>query len=183
MRILILAAAIVFSAATAQAQQNFTLGQPLTAAWLSADNEAAAAVTTYPARLNGVDLPAIAQPIPSAEYRYSLPQALLTVGDHVFSVRACAGTACGPELSTSFTIGRPLPGAPRNPRIIPTPELAVLTIPQAIDRANAYSLLILDRPLTQGELNTLSMRHGNVPPTRQSVFGVLDASFADFVIR
>jgi len=181
-QILIAVWLVVAAVSTAQAQ-TFDLGQPLTVEWAGAVNEAAAGVDVYQVRIDAGAWTASGQTVPQTTYRYAIPQALLTLGDHTASVRACAGTVCGAELSVAFAITRPLPGLPRNPRILPTPSIAVLTIPQALDRAHAYALLILDRPLTGPELDTLVTRHGAVPPTRESVLRVLDASFAEFVSR
>jgi hypothetical protein len=174
---------LVLTAATAQAQQTFDLGAPLSAEWEGAANEAAAGVTEYQVRVDTAAWTASGQAVPQATYRAALTQSLLTLGAHTVSIRACAGVRCGAELSASFTIDRPLPGQPRNPRIILTPTTAVLTVPQAVDRANAYALLLLDRTLTQEEMNTLAVRHGPGLPTRESVLRVLDDSFAQFVVR
>lgn len=182
MRRLLMMPVLVLWATTAQAQ-TYSLGQPLTAEWEGAANEADASVTIYQVRIDAGAWGASGQTVPQATYRYALPPSLLTLGDHTVAVRACAGATCGGELSAAFTIGRPLPGLPRNPRVLPTPQGAVITIPQAVDRANAYALLILDRVLAPNELGLLSMRHGNVPPTRESVLRVLDASFAELVVR
>lgn len=180
-RVVLSCALLVGSALPAFAQ--FPLGQPLTVTWDGAANEAEAGVTQYEVRVDAGAWTASGQGVPQASYRYALPQALLTIGAHTVGVRACAGATCGPDAPVTLTITRPLPGLPRNPAVVPTPVVVSLTVPDAINRAHAYALLIFDRLLTPDELALLGTRHGNVPPTRESVLRVLDASFAQFVIR
>ena len=185
MRRLMMTVAILFGLATAAQAQSFTLGQPLSAAWDPDPNEVSAAVDRYEWQMDAdTNWTTAGVTLPQATYLMPLPQARLTLGTHELRMRSCAGTTCSLNpLAVTFDIGRPLPAGPRNPRVVPTPSVAVLTIPQAIDRANAYGLLILDRTLTSQELGYLSMRHPPVPPTRETVIGLLDSVFADFVIR
>jgi len=164
--------------------QTYPLGQALTAQWEGATNEADAAVDHYEIRVDTGAWTPTGQTVPQATYTYAIPQALLTIGTHTVEVRACAGAVCGSSTApVSVTIARPLPGLPRNPRVVPTPSVATLTIPQAIEKANAYATLILDRPLTAQELNILALRHPPVPPTRETVIALLDATFAEFVVQ
>lgn len=182
MRQMILAAAMVLAMSATATAQSFTLGQPLTAVWTGAANETDAAVTAYQVRVDTGAWTPSGQSVPQTEYRYAIPQALLTLGAHTISVRACAGATCGTdEAQVSITIGRPLPGRPRTPSVVPSSGQAVLSLPRAVEIANAYATLTVDRNLTGQELSELAKRHGNAPPTRESVFKVLDASFAELV--
>jgi hypothetical protein len=159
--------------------QTFTLGQPLTAVWTGAANEADAAVTVYQVRVDSGTWTPSGQTVPQAEYRYSIPQNLLTVGAHTIAIRGCAGTVCGTdEAQVTISVGRPLPGRPRTPSVVPTPSMAI-SFRHAEDIAQAYGFLALDRKLTNQELNGLVVRHGGTPPTRESVFAVLDAAFVE----
>ena len=162
------------------AAQTYTLGQPLTAVWNGTANEAAEGVDSYQVRVDAGAYTPSGQTVPRAEYRYAIPQALLTIGAHTIAIRACAGTSCGPEASVSVTIQRPAPGLPQNPRVVPTPGL-VLSLPRAQALAQAYAWLALERSLTTAELNWLAVQHGPQPPTRESVFRVLDAAYAGLV--
>lgn len=178
--VVLLALALLASAAQAQ---TFPLGQPLTVVWGGALNEADAAVDRYEVQVDAEAWVPSGQAVPQTEYRYAIPQNLLTIGDHTITVRACAASSCGPSLLVAITVGRPIPGLPINPRVVPTPQPMVLTLPQAIDLANAYARLVLFRVLTQGELDYLAGLHGPSPPTRESVLTVLDAAFAPLVIQ
>ena len=179
----LIAAALVVAAATVAQAQSFPLGQPLTAEWEGTLNEADAAVDHYEIRIDLGQWVNNGQTVPRTTYTYAIPQALLTIGAHTAAVRACTGGACGPEASVAFSIQRPLPGLPRNPRVVPTPNGAVLNIPQAVETAQAYATLILARRLTVNELGWLSMQHPPVPPTRDTVISLLDDVFDEFVIR
>lgn len=182
-RTMLMVAAILIGLATVAEAQTYPLGQALTAQWEGAVNEVDAAVDHYEVRVDNGAWVNQGQPVPQATYTYAIPQALLTIGGHTVAVRACAGVTCGAEVSVAITIQRPLPGLPRNPRVVPTPSGALLTIPQAIEKANAYAVLILDRPLTAQELSILSQRHPPVPPTRETVIALLDETFHDFVLQ
>lgn len=179
----LIAAALVIAAATVAQAQSFPLGQPLTAQWEGSLNESDAGTDHYEIRLDNGAWVNQGQPVPQATYTYAIPQALLTIGAHTAYVRGCVGGTCGAEASVAFSITRPLPGLPRNPRVVPTPSAAVLTIPQAVETAQAYATLILARRLTVNELGWLSMQHPPVPPTRDTVLTLLDDVFAEFVIR
>lgn len=184
MRRILIGWALVLGMASVAQAQTYPLGQALTAQWEGALNEADAAVDHYEIRVDVGPWTPTGQAVPQATYSYPIPQALLTIGTHTVEVRACAAAVCGSSTApVSVTITRPLPGLPRNPRVVPTPSGALLTIPQAIDRANAYATLILDRPLTAQELNILAMRHPPVPPTRETVIALLDSVFAEFVVQ
>lgn len=163
----------------------FTLGQPLTAFWLGASNEADAGVDNYQYRVDTGAWTGNGQAVPQAEYTVVLPQALLTIGAHTVAVRACRASVCGAEVSFAFQIDRPLPGQPRGLGIRPTSSQATLTVPQAIDRANAYGLLILDRYPTSEELGYLAVKYqatyGQLPPNRERVISLLDREFAYLV--
>ena len=169
--------ALVALSATGAAAQTYTLGQPLTAVWNGTANEANEGVDSYQVRIDNGVYTANGQGVPQAEYSYALPQPLLTIGAHTVYVRACAGTTCGPDISVTFTIQRPAPGLPQNPRVVPTPA-AVLSVPRAEALAQAYAYLALERGLTPTELGWLAVEHGPESPTRESVFRVLDAAYA-----
>jgi hypothetical protein len=179
MKAVILTIGLVLLAAVAQAQ-TFTLGQPLTAVWNPSLNEADAAISVYQVRVDAEPWVGNGQSVPQSEYRYAIPQALLTVGPHSVSVRGCMGGTCGDAATITITVARPLPGIPQAPRVVPS-QGAPLALDRAIELAQSYAYLALERRLTAPELATIAAQHGPRVPTRESVFAVLDASYAGLV--
>ena len=159
------------------------LGTPASGVWNGPLNEAAAGVDRYEIRWNGGAWVSAGVTVPAAEYRFPIPQAWLVVGTHTIEVRACAAATCGVDVAAvTFAVVRPLPGRPRNERVIPVPVNLALSVPEAIDRAHAYGLLVLNRRLSDGELGILASRHPPIAPTWITVTRLLDEAFAEFVV-
>lgn len=176
---------LVVLASVAGAQTTaIELGTPASALWNGPTNETAAGVDNYQVRWNGGTWAPAGVTVPAAEYRFPIPLSWLVLGTHTIEVRACAGSTCGVDVAgVTFQVVRPLPGRPRNERVVPVPVNLALTIPQAIDRAHAYGLLILNRRLSDGELGILAARHPPTAPTWVTVTRLLDEAFAEFVVR
>lgn len=180
MRQIVIGLLIVAAAASPAAAQSFEQGTPLMATWLAADNETAAQVTRYEARL---DADAFA-PI-GMVYTYLLPQTRLTLGSHTFRVRACNTAACGAELAVTFSIIPPVPPTPNAPRngVIQRVPVAALAFPDAVEYAQSYARWAIGRYLTPTELGWLAARHPAVPPTRYTILDLMDAAYAEMLGR
>ena len=136
----------------------FPLGTALHAQWEPDPQEALHEVSRYELRINaGAWVQGVGGPIPSPSYQAPLDLAGLARGTHTVSVRACNAEGCSLPASVQFELHLPLPNAPRAPQVIPGPQ-AVLTIPQAEQRAQAYALWRIDRHLTPAELRWLTAR-------------------------
>jgi hypothetical protein len=172
---ILLSTLFIFTLATSAFAQ-FPLGTPLMATWQASDNEAAAGVNSYQIRMDAD----VAYVNLGMAYSYQLPQARLTLGGHSVYVRACADQACSPDLSVAFTVARPLPNPPRNGNVVPG-QVANLTLPEAIQKANAFAYWTIDRYLTQDELEWLATRHPNVPPTRLTIQALMEQAYSALV--
>lgn len=178
---------VLYLSATAEQPTvpTFPLGTPLVGLWDPPLNptEANSGVDNYRWRMDAdTTTQNTGVTVGQASYRFTLPQARLTVGPHTFHVAACRGAVCGPELSVAFAIEFPLPGIPRNGGI-GTGTVAVLGLPEAVDVAQAYARIAIRRSLTPEELGWLAQRHPPVPPTRESVLHLMDGAYAELVQR
>lgn len=127
------------------------IGASVRATWDAAPDEALHEVSRYEWRVDDGVWQDSGLAVRQAVYSGLIPQAFVTRGTRNLQVRACNEIGCGPTIATTFIVTLPLPNAPRNLRTEPGP-VAALSVPQAIDRANAYALWHIDRELTPPEL-------------------------------
>lgn len=168
---------VLLCASVAQAQTTYDLGTPITAFWSPTTNEATS-VDRYEWKMDAGTYAPNGQAIGRAEYTQVIPQALLTVGAHAFSVRACGSRGCGPESSVAFAVQSPLPGAVPGLGTRPGAAL-VLNQNKGVEYAQAYALWAIDRSLTRTELETLALRRPNAPLTKATIAAVLNEAYSE----
>ncbi len=168
----------------AQGSSSWRVGTPLFVYWdYDAADITAEAVNVFHVQ---IDANAIAQvPIDNPDagtFSYSIPAEQLGIGPHIARVRACSTTAdCSDWVQVDVTIKRAMP-RPRNPRHGLSPP-TVLSIAQAIEVANAWSILVRDQRFSEADLAYLASRYGGGPPYKESILEFLEAEYARLLSR
>ena len=154
----------------------FRVGTALSAQW-DYEHVSTTGATKFFISINGGAYVDTAHPFDTTISTYTHRLMIFPLGTHTVAVKTClvdVPTDCSAPASMQFRVIGAVPSAPTN--LIIVPATTQVTPEQAANLAQAYSMVLRLRPLSDGELMFLVARYTalNLPLTHGSILSFLD---------